>query len=405
MSLVLTGRKRGPAWTRRRHQIRPRCSLGGRSRPSPPTSRAGPGVSALLDRVGDRPIEGAGQQRRVRQLRPICRGRPGPGDRRIGGRRRCRGRPRPGVPARNARPGAAAGIPQRRGSTDRVSQARARTQGGCTGPKQGIRAVVQPGPCGPRARARPGVAVHRAVSRPHPHGVSSTRWGRRCRPPRAIYRRLADPRTRHQGRAGRAWTRAGPWSIPGMRNKVIATGGRFMPHEWLTRVSGRLPPPGQPRPSARRSKFTTRSWLPPRPKTRVGSADRRRRLAVRGYRALPVGPGSSQPASFRWKGTPRSRCAAPWWPVNGPGFFSPSSRTPAGLATPEATRFTLRPAARRAWAPSSSAMKPRPGRLPRPGPGRPGPAAARDHPGVAGRSGPRGPSHRGPVARGAGGRW
>jgi short-subunit dehydrogenase len=55
----------------------------------------------------------------------------------------------------------------------------------------------------------------------------------------AIYRRLADPepvidaglRGLDQGRAV---------VIPGVRNKLLAAGGRFMPREWLTRVSARL---------------------------------------------------------------------------------------------------------------------------------------------------------------------
>jgi short-subunit dehydrogenase len=55
----------------------------------------------------------------------------------------------------------------------------------------------------------------------------------------AIYGRLADPgpvikaglSALDQGRAV---------VIPGLRNKVMATGGRFMPREWLTRFSGRL---------------------------------------------------------------------------------------------------------------------------------------------------------------------
>ena len=55
----------------------------------------------------------------------------------------------------------------------------------------------------------------------------------------AIYRKLADPGpviragldALDQGRAV---------VIPGLRNKVMATGGRFMPRDWLTRFSGRL---------------------------------------------------------------------------------------------------------------------------------------------------------------------
>ena len=55
----------------------------------------------------------------------------------------------------------------------------------------------------------------------------------------AIYRRLAEPepvitaglRALDSGRAV---------VIPGMRNKVMAFGGRFMPREWLIRFTGRL---------------------------------------------------------------------------------------------------------------------------------------------------------------------
>jgi short-subunit dehydrogenase len=55
----------------------------------------------------------------------------------------------------------------------------------------------------------------------------------------AIYRRLADPEP--VIKAGlRALDKGQAVVIPGMRNKVIAASGRFMPHEWLTRVSARL---------------------------------------------------------------------------------------------------------------------------------------------------------------------
>src|SRR5215470_18838661 len=61
----------------------------------------------------------------------------------------------------------------------------------------------------------------------------------------AIYRRLGEPepvikaglQALDQGRAV---------VIPGVRNKVIATSGRFMPHEWLARVSARLLRPASP---------------------------------------------------------------------------------------------------------------------------------------------------------------
>ena len=60
----------------------------------------------------------------------------------------------------------------------------------------------------------------------------------------AIYRRLADPgpvidaglRALEKGRAV---------VVPGVRNKVMAASGRFMPREWLTRVSAPVASPGQ----------------------------------------------------------------------------------------------------------------------------------------------------------------
>jgi len=55
----------------------------------------------------------------------------------------------------------------------------------------------------------------------------------------AIYRRLADPGPVIKAGLG-ALDKGRAVVIPGMRNKVIATGGRFMPRNWLTLVSGRL---------------------------------------------------------------------------------------------------------------------------------------------------------------------
>jgi short-subunit dehydrogenase len=55
----------------------------------------------------------------------------------------------------------------------------------------------------------------------------------------AIYRRLGDPEPVIE--AGlRALDKGRAVVIPGARNKVIAASGRFMPREWLTRVSARL---------------------------------------------------------------------------------------------------------------------------------------------------------------------
>jgi short-subunit dehydrogenase/uncharacterized protein YndB with AHSA1/START domain len=54
-----------------------------------------------------------------------------------------------------------------------------------------------------------------------------------------IYRRLADPEPVIE--AGlRGLDKGRAVVIPGVRNKVVAASGRFMPREWLTRVSARL---------------------------------------------------------------------------------------------------------------------------------------------------------------------
>ncbi len=55
----------------------------------------------------------------------------------------------------------------------------------------------------------------------------------------AIYSRLAEPEPVVE--AGlRALDKGRAVAIPGVRTKVIAIGGRFMPREWLTRISARL---------------------------------------------------------------------------------------------------------------------------------------------------------------------
>lgn len=55
----------------------------------------------------------------------------------------------------------------------------------------------------------------------------------------AIYRRLADPEPVIE--AGlRGLDKGRSVVIPGLRNKVLATVGRFMPRDWLTRLAGRL---------------------------------------------------------------------------------------------------------------------------------------------------------------------
>ncbi|MCM3901909.1 MAG: SDR family oxidoreductase [Pyrinomonadaceae bacterium] len=61
----------------------------------------------------------------------------------------------------------------------------------------------------------------------------------------AIYRRLADPEPVIE--AGlRALDKGRAVVIPGLRNRVVAESGRFMPREWLTRVSARLLRPLDP---------------------------------------------------------------------------------------------------------------------------------------------------------------
>jgi short-subunit dehydrogenase len=53
-----------------------------------------------------------------------------------------------------------------------------------------------------------------------------------------IYRRLADPEPVIE--AGlRALDKGRAVVIPGLRNRIVAVSGRFMPREWLTRVTGR----------------------------------------------------------------------------------------------------------------------------------------------------------------------
>jgi uncharacterized protein YndB with AHSA1/START domain len=53
-----------------------------------------------------------------------------------------------------------------------------------------------------------------------------------------IYRRLADPEPVIE--AGlRALDKGRAVVIPGLRNRIVAESGRFMPREWLTRISGR----------------------------------------------------------------------------------------------------------------------------------------------------------------------
>jgi short-subunit dehydrogenase len=137
----------------------------------------------------------------------------------------------------------------------------------------------------------------------------------------AIYRRLGEPEpvikagleALDQGRAV---------VIPGVRNKVIATSGRFMPHEWLARVSARLLRPAGPARSAPRPPIEVRneivapaaaervwdlladvggwpSWYRACRWTRVESADSAGRAASFRWRAHPITLRSTVVASDR----------------------------------------------------------------------------------------------------------
>ena len=173
----------------------------------------------------------------------------------------------------------------------------------------------------------------------------------------AIYRRLADPEPVIE--AGlRALDKGRAVVIPGVRNKVIAVSGRFMPREWLTRVSARWLRPVEHRlPATDRGSQRDRDSRLGR--TRVGPADRRRTLAVV-VSGLPVGPSRVHRGArpdrvvFRWKAHPvvlRSTVVT----ADRPHVVRHRRGRPGGArrahvhAPPDARRL----------APSSSAMKPR----------------------------------------------
>lgn len=127
-----------------------------------------------------------------------------------------------------------------------------------------------------------------------------------------IYRRLADPEPVIE--AGlRALDKGRAVVIPGVRNKVMAIGGRFMPREWLTRVTAWLlrpvttapPPPIEVRNEIVIRASAERVWdlL-----TDVESwpswyrACRWVRVESTGRAASPG--GAARPVSFRWKAHP-----------------------------------------------------------------------------------------------------
>ena len=123
----------------------------------------------------------------------------------------------------------------------------------------------------------------------------------------AIYSRLAEPEPVID--AGlRALDKGRAVVIPGVRNRVVAASGRFMPREWLTLVSARLLRPVNAPPRAT-DRGSQRDRDPRLGRTGVGSADRRRTLAVL-VSGLPMGPRRvtgrvpAQPARLPVEGTP-----------------------------------------------------------------------------------------------------
>ncbi len=128
----------------------------------------------------------------------------------------------------------------------------------------------------------------------------------------AIYSRLADPEPVIE--AGlRALDTGRAVVIPGVRNRVVALSGRFLPREWLTLVSARLL---RPVGTASRPPIEVRNEI-----VIPASAERVWDLltdvekwpswyrACRWVRVEPTGnaastPGAARPASFRWKAHP-----------------------------------------------------------------------------------------------------
>lgn len=163
----------------------------------------------------------------------------------------------------------------------------------------------------------------------------------------AIYRRLADPEPVIE--AGlRALDKGRAVVVSGLRNKVVAVGGRFLPREWLTLVSARLLGPAG---AASRPPIEVRNEI-----VIHASAECVWELLTdvegwpswyRACRWVQVGstgtaastPDSARPISFRWKAHPvtlRSTVTA----ADRPHLFAIVADTP-GLHA-ERT-FTLRP--------------------------------------------------------------
>ena len=122
----------------------------------------------------------------------------------------------------------------------------------------------------------------------------------------AIYRRLADPEPVIE--AGlRALDKGRAVVIPGVRTKVLAAGGRFMPREWLARFGARLL---RPIGTASRPPIVVHNEIViPAPAERVWDllTDVENwpswYRACRWVRIEPTG-SSARPLSFRWKAHP-----------------------------------------------------------------------------------------------------
>jgi short-subunit dehydrogenase/uncharacterized protein YndB with AHSA1/START domain len=127
----------------------------------------------------------------------------------------------------------------------------------------------------------------------------------------AIYSRLAEPGPVIE--AGlRALDKGRAVAIPGARNKVIAAGGRFMPREWLTRVSARLlrPVSAASRPPIEvRNEIVIRAsaervWALLTDVERWPSWYRACRWVRLESTSAPASAGSAAGPSFRWKAHP-----------------------------------------------------------------------------------------------------